>query len=337
MSSCIVGRSLVRIHKEDCAVSLYRNLLEFCRRPGHHYGMDLAALNIQRGRDHGLPSYNIWREQCGLHRFANWGELLQVMDDDTVGRLAAVYRHVDDIDLFPGGLAEKPVIRGLVGPTFACILGQQFLNLRRGDRFWFENGGFVSSLTPEQLKAIRKMSLARVLCDNLDDIDEIQPLVFRPPTENGSNARRSCDTGGIPTLNMNAWKEEVDTQFPGLQYSGGFLNMSIITTQEEESSEYDDYDTNLYDEFPDESLYELPQDDFAEYDEDSLQHIYSNELPRPFEEPYDEKSGKEDVEGSNHAPQGYSNGPSLAHLTDHNFKNVIEHAYSNTLFYGKKK
>lgn len=41
-------------------------------------------------------------------------------------------RHVDDIDLFPGGLAEKPVIRGLVGPTFACILGQQFLNLRRG-------------------------------------------------------------------------------------------------------------------------------------------------------------------------------------------------------------
>ena len=37
--------------------------------------MDLASLNIQRGRDHGLAPYNIWREQCGLKRFSSWQEL----------------------------------------------------------------------------------------------------------------------------------------------------------------------------------------------------------------------------------------------------------------------
>ncbi|XP_066966449.1 peroxidase-like [Macrobrachium rosenbergii] len=303
--------------------------------PGHHYGMDLAALNIQRGRDHGLPSYNIWREQCGLHRFTNWGELLQVMDDDTVGRLAAVYKHVDDIDLFPGGLAEKPVIRGLVGPTFACILGQQFLNLRRGDRFWFENGGFVSALSPEQLRELRKVTLARVLCDNLDDIDEIQPFVFRPPTENGRNLRVSCSNEeSIPTMDLSFWKEEVDSQFPGLLYAGGILNMSLITTEDslgDTSYDYNEQTSGL----PEEDLYYLESDDgFEDYDEAALQHIFSSELPRPFEEA-DEKSGKDDLESDGHSPQAYSKGPSLAELTDHNFKNVIEHAYSNTLFYGR--
>ena len=64
--------------------------------------MDLASLNIQRGRDHGLAPYNIWREQCGLRRFKTWQEMELVMDRDTVNRLENVYEHVDDIDLFTG-------------------------------------------------------------------------------------------------------------------------------------------------------------------------------------------------------------------------------------------
>jgi hypothetical protein len=45
-----------------------------------------------------------------------------------------VSRDVDDIDLFPGAMAERPVSGGLVGPIFACILAQQFSNLRKGNK-----------------------------------------------------------------------------------------------------------------------------------------------------------------------------------------------------------
>lgn len=37
--------------------------------------MDLVALNIQRGRDHGIPGYNKMREVCGMKRAKSWTDL----------------------------------------------------------------------------------------------------------------------------------------------------------------------------------------------------------------------------------------------------------------------
>ena len=186
--------------------------------------MDLAAINIQRGRDHGLAPYNIWREQCGLKRLQTWEELADAMDGDTAVRMKSVYEHVDDIDLFTGGMAEKPVVGGIIGPTFACILGQQFLNLRRGDRFWYENGNHPGAFTPEQLQEIRKTSLSRIICDCLDDVEDIQPFAFLQP-DLSANKRTACrgrglsrfiqietliSVSGIPRIDLRKWKEETN-------------------------------------------------------------------------------------------------------------------------------
>ena len=59
----------------------------------------------------------------------------------------------------------------------ACIIGKQFHNYRLGDRFWYENGPGINpgAFQPDQLREIRKASLSRIICDNLDDVTMIQP------------------------------------------------------------------------------------------------------------------------------------------------------------------
>ena len=51
------------------------------------------------------------------------------------------YSNVNDVDLYAGGIAELPLPQANVGPTFGCIIAYQFRDLRKGDRYWFENPG----------------------------------------------------------------------------------------------------------------------------------------------------------------------------------------------------
>ncbi|KAL4710840.1 hypothetical protein ACJJTC_016124 [Scirpophaga incertulas] len=174
--------------------------------PHFDFGMDLAAINIQRGRDHGVPPYTSWREPCGLSAITSFDDLFRVMPARAVRKMKVLYRVIDDIDLFTGGMAERPVVGGLVGPTFACIIAQQFSNLRKGDRFWYENGGFDSSFTPAQLQQIRRISFAQVLCRTLDTIDSIQPFVFLSH-DNPDNDRISCHNGLLNNFDLSPWVE----------------------------------------------------------------------------------------------------------------------------------
>lgn len=144
-------------------------------------GLDLAALNIQRGRDHGLQPYNEYRALCNLTKARNFDDLRREIAAPVIERLKRTYAHVDDIDLFTGGLVETPLHGGLVGPTFGCILGIQFRNLRMCDRFWYENADPLVRFTDPQLTELRKVTLAKVLCDNCDSVESEQRSAFDLP------------------------------------------------------------------------------------------------------------------------------------------------------------
>lgn len=84
-----------------------------------------------------------------------------------------------------GGLLESPYKDALVGATFAEIIADQFSRFRRGDRYFYENGPNVNPghFTPEQLQEIRKVTLARLICDNSDGIAMFaqSPRAFKRP------------------------------------------------------------------------------------------------------------------------------------------------------------
>ncbi|KAB7502778.1 Chorion peroxidase, partial [Armadillidium nasatum] len=112
---------------------------------------------------------------------------------------------VDDIDLYTGGMAEKPIKDGLVGPTFACIISDQFIRLKRGDRFWYENDSGPYPFTKDQLREIHHTTLSRILCDTIPDLGSIQKWPLRKFDTN--NPRLPCSSNTIPRFSLAEWEE----------------------------------------------------------------------------------------------------------------------------------
>jgi len=166
-------------------------------------GMDLGAINIQRGRDHGIPGYADYRSLCaGLPPIHHFDQLEQVMEPEAVKRLSMAYKNVSDVDLFVGGLLEKPLPGALLGPTFACIIREQMTRTRVADRFFYSNEGGAQPLNSDQVKAIESHSLARLLCDN-SEISFLQPRAFKAVSSR--NPLVECSSLAIPTLDLSAW------------------------------------------------------------------------------------------------------------------------------------
>ncbi|XP_025414853.1 peroxidasin homolog [Sipha flava] len=168
----------------------------------HAVSLDLAAMNIQRGRDHGIPGYTEWRTVCNMSKVETFDDLKnEISDDEVRKKLEILYGHPGNIDVWVGGILEDQVPGGKVGPLFQCLLIEQFKNLRSGDRFWYES---PSTFSPAKLTQIKQTSLARVLCDNGDNITLISKDVFKLP-ELQSPKLLPCKS--IPSIDLRLWFE----------------------------------------------------------------------------------------------------------------------------------
>jgi len=154
----------------DEKVSLaLRNML--FGRPGHG-GMDLASINIQRGRDHGLPDYNGVRKAFGMTPAGSFSEISS--DPEVVNKLSEAYGTVDKLDPWVGFLAEDHAPGAAVGESLQLILADQFERLRDGDRFWYQNDPDLATYQDE----IESTTLVDLLRRNTEIEGEIDDTPF---------------------------------------------------------------------------------------------------------------------------------------------------------------
>merc|ERR1719495_1303935 len=136
-----------------------------------------------------------------------------------VEKLKRHYDYWDDVDLFVGGILEKPPEDGLIGRTIDTMIAEQFFRLKNMDRFFYEMGQVglgegreTLRFTLQQLNEIKKTSMARILCDNLRHEPKtyklMQPQAFLVESEN--NRKKSCmNIKEIPAVDLLVFRDNI--------------------------------------------------------------------------------------------------------------------------------
>ncbi|MEP0941546.1 MAG: peroxidase family protein, partial [Rhizobiaceae bacterium] len=178
-------------------------------------GLDLASLNIQRGRDHGLEDYNGAREAYGLNPVTSFSEITS--DTDLQAKLKDVFGTVDTIDVFVGALAEDAVPGSMLGELFHSALVDQFTRLRDGDAFWYE-----SRLSDDEIAMINETTLSDIIERNTD-VETMQDDVFTAMSRSAGTAEGDVLTAGDEAyllLGMEGDDDMVASQTAGEMHGG---------------------------------------------------------------------------------------------------------------------
>jgi peroxidase len=191
---------LASTQSQEFDVQLVDSLRNFLFGQPGQGGFDLASLNIQRGRDHGLADYNSVREAYGLARVESFADISS--DPEIQQKLEQLYGSVDNIDLWVGALSEDHLPGSSVGELTQTIVADQFERLRDGDRFWYQN-----IFSGPSLRMLESTSLSDVIARNtsINNLQqnvffmfaEVSGQVFVDGNGNGRQDRREQGLGGV--------------------------------------------------------------------------------------------------------------------------------------------
>uniref|UniRef100_A0A8C2VE92 NAD(P)H oxidase (H2O2-forming) n=1 Tax=Chinchilla lanigera TaxID=34839 RepID=A0A8C2VE92_CHILA len=190
----LLGMASQISEREDRIV--VEDLRDYWPGPDKYSRTDYVASSIQRGRDMGLPSYIQALQALGLEPPKNWSDLGPHVDPQVLEATAALYnQELSRLELLLGGLLES---HGDQAPLFSTIVLSQFVRLRDGDRYWFENtrNGLFSE---EEISEIRNTTLRDVLVTVTGvDAGTLQPNVFVWQEGDPCLQPRQLTTGDLP-------------------------------------------------------------------------------------------------------------------------------------------
>ncbi len=223
----LMGMSKQIEQKLDC--KLIDDLRNFLFGPPGSGGMDLAAINMQRGRERGLADYNTVREQMGLEPKSSF---VAISSDFQLNQaLYNIYQEMDKIDLWTGLLAEDHLENSIFGELAHLILSKQFQDIRDGDRFFFENDRM---LTEEEKAEIRKTKLSDIIKRNTG-LTNIKTDVFVADTifvhKNPDGITEIDDNISTLTLFPNPTTDVTNISFISSKASDGQIEVTNLFGQ----------------------------------------------------------------------------------------------------------
>jgi peroxidase len=207
-------------------------------------GMDLVAINIQRGRERGLADYNTTRKDFGLLAKNNFSSLTSKPELNQA--LESLYGDINDIDLWVGLLSEDHLPGSLFGELGTAIMRSQFQHLRDGDRFFFE---VDKGLSEEQKMNIRYTTLGDVLSNNTL-MEDVPYNIFNFQgicTDVADVNKPSLDLNIFPNPGITAISLEItsDIKNAGIVKLTTILGQTILTDQIEISEGSNNYNFDI--------------------------------------------------------------------------------------------